>query len=225
MKRESIMVDVQAMFETLDFSKDQFLRPRDMVMVPSLGASEAAQEYLALGEVGSPGFHPYSPGLNLIHALMRAGGPGKQAKLNAARILRLNKEGSYTPIPLDLSKLFGGADMRINVPVFAGDILFLPSSEQASRGQIYLLGEVARPGPMQLPLDSNSTLARMIMANGGFGKFANDSKVKVLRSAPDGSKQTLISDVGRTLKYGVFEEDVPLEDGDVIIVPEKILSL
>ena len=40
-------------------------------------------------------------------------------------------------------------------------------------------------------------------------------------TAPDGSKKTLVVDVGRILKEGTFEEDVPLQEGDVVIVPEK----
>ncbi len=225
MEREIITVDVQSMNETLDFSKDQFLRPRDMIIVPSLGEQTNTQEYLVLGEFGAPGFHPYTPGLNMIRALTRAGGVGREAKLDSARLLRANAAGVYSAIPIDLSRLFGAADMSMNVPVLAGDIIFVPSAAQATRGQIYLLGEVARPGSLQLPLDKDITVAKTILESGGFSQYANQSKVKVLRSMPDGSKQTLIVDVGRILKNGSFEDDVPLDNGDVIIVPEKTLGL
>lgn len=224
MKRVVLTVDVQSMFETLDFSKDQFLRPRDIIMVPTLGASEPSPEYLALGEVGAPGFHPYSEGLDLIRALMRAGGPNRTAKLNAARLLRADKGGGYSPIPIDLSRLLGSADMRINIRILPGDILFLPSAEQASQGQVYLLGEVTHPGALPMPLDQEVTLARMILSSGGLGQFANDSKIRIIRQAPDGSRQTLTADVGKILKTGNFEEDIPLVSGDVIIVPEKVLG-
>ena len=100
----------------------------------------------------------------------------------------------------------------------------MPSAEQANRGQAYLLGEAARQGALPLSLDEDMTLAKAILGSGGFSQFANDSKVKILRKAPDGSKQTLIVDVGRILKTGAFEDDVPLENGDVIIVPEKMLG-
>ena len=65
---------------------------------------------------------------------------------------------------------------------------------------------------------------RVLLRLGGLGRFANESKVKILRTAPDGSKQTLIVDVGTILKNGSFDQDVPLVNGDVIIVPEKLLS-
>jgi len=101
----------------------------------------------------------------------------------------------------------------------------VPSAEHASRGEVFLLGEVARPGAISLPLDQDVTLAKLILSTGGMGRFANESRVRVLRRAPDGSKQTLVVDVGSILRTGAFENDVPLRDGDVVIVSEKILGL
>jgi len=224
MAREVISVDVQKMLEDLDFSRDQFLRPRDIVFVPSLGGGEGAREFLALGEVGQPGFHPYSEGMDVIRAVTRAGGVTREAQLDAVRLLRYDGKSSYTPIPIDLSRLLGAADMSMNVAVMPGDILFVPSRRQATRGQVYLLGQVVQRGAFPLPLNQEVTLARTILNSGGFTKFANDSKVKILRTAPDGSKQTLVVNVARILKTGSFEDDVPLRNGDVIIVPEKVLG-
>lgn len=222
MERQILTVDIQSMFEKLDFSQDQYLRPRDMIVVPSLGEGEGAGEVLVLGDVGSAGFYPYVEGMDIIRTITRAGGVSRFAKWNAARLLRRDKTGNYTVILIDLSLLFGAADMSVNIKVQPGDIIFVPSSEQASRGQVYLLGQVAKSGAV--PLDPDATLAKTILNTGGFGKFANENKVKILRTAPDGSKQSLVVDVGNILKTGSFENDVPLENGDVVIVPEKVLG-
>lgn len=226
MEREVITVDVQSMLEDLDFSGDQYLRPRDLIVVPSLGeGADRMNEYLTLGEFGSAGFHPWSPNLDMIRAVTRAGGITRQGVLTAARVLRQDPDtGQYSAIPVDLSMLFGAADMSMNIPVQAGDILFVPSSEQATRGTIYLLGEVANPGAVSLPMNQEATLAKTILGAGGFARFANESRVRILRTGPDGSKQTLHVDAGRILKTGSFEDDVPLLDGDVVIVPERILT-
>ncbi len=226
MEREVITVDVQKMFEDLDFSNDQYLRPRDMIIVPRLGegAREGVREFLALGEFNSPGFHPHSEGMDMIRAVTRAGGISRQGQMAAARILRPDDRGNYEAIPVDISMLFSAADMSMNLPVRPGDILFVPSSEHAARGQVYFLGEVGRQGAVPLPPERNATLARMILANGGFSRYANENRVRVLREAPDGTKQTLTVNVGRILKTGAFEEDVPLRDGDVVIVPEAIFT-
>lgn len=224
MERQTLTVDVQSMFETMDFRKDQYLRPRDIIFVPTLGGGEGASEYLALGDFTIPGFHPHTEGLDVIRAVTRAGGVSSDARWDAARLLRPDKLGNYKVIPLDLSRLFGAADMSVNVPVMAGDILFVPSAQQVSRGQVYLLGAVAKPGAVPLSMDENMTVSKIILQSGGFDKFANDSKVRVMRLAPDGSRHSLIVDVGRILRVGTFEEDVPVKNGDVIVVPEKVLG-
>ncbi|MCZ7590738.1 MAG: SLBB domain-containing protein [Kiritimatiellae bacterium] len=222
LERQIITVDVKSMVETLDFSADQYLRPRDMIFVPTLGAGEGAAEILALGEFGSPGFHPYKPNMDMIRAVAQAGGLTREARMDAVRLLRPSgKEGEYQAIPIDLSRLFGSADMQMNIPVQPGDILFAPTTAQSSGGHIYLLGEVASPGIYPLPLQGDATLARTLLANGGLGKFANASRVKIQRSAPNGRRESLEVDVGNILKTGAFENDVPLRDEDVVIVPER----
>lgn len=224
LERQIITVDVKAMYDSLDFSKDQFLRPRDIVFVPSLGAGDKSSEFLVLGEFASPGFRPHQPGMDMIRAVAAAGGLNREARMDSVRLLRPDPgSDQYQVIPVDLSRLFGSADMTMNLPVLPGDILFAPSAAQSSGGRIYLLGEVANPGIYPLPLQGEATLARTLLMNGGLGKFANPSRVRIQRTAPGGRRQTLEVDVGRILKTGAFEEDVPLRDEDVIIVPERVL--
>ena len=221
MERQSIEVNVRAMLDTMDFSKDQYLRPRDIIIVPFRGEEEGRNEFLALGEVRTPGFHPYSPGLDVIKAVTLVGGLGEFADWSGGRILRPKPSGEYTVVPLDLGRLFSAADMSMNLPLQKGDIFFVPSVRNLVRPQVYLLGEVARPGAVSLNPGPNATVARLILDQGGMTEFANPSKVQVQRTAPDGSKKTMLVDVGRILKAGTFEEDVPLQDGDVVIVQEK----
>ena len=221
MERESIEVNVQAMLDTMDFSKDQYLRPRDIVVVPFRGEEDGRNEFLAMGEVRNPGFHPYTSDLDVIKAVTRFGGLGEHADWSSARIMRKRPSGEYSLIPLDLSRLFSAADMSMNLPLQRGDIFFVPSIRNLVRAQVYLLGEVSRPGAVSLSPGPSATVARLILAQGGTTQYANSSRVQVQRTAPDGTKRAMVVDVGRILKQGLFEEDVPLQDGDVVIVPEK----
>lgn len=225
LQRQIIVVDVRNMFNKLDFSKDMFLRPRDMVIVPGLGESDSAGEFLALGDVAAPGFHPVHEGLDVIRAVTAIGGLSRNAKLDAARLLRPDGKGNYTVIPLDLYRLFGNADVTVNRKVLKGDILFVPSADQASAGRIYLLGAVERKGAYPLPIERDATLAKVILSAGGISNFGDGTKVKILRTAPDGSKQSLTVNVDKILKTGAFEDDMQLRNDDVIIVPERILLL
>lgn len=221
MERQSIEVNVQGMLDTMDFSKDQYLRPRDIIIVPSRGAEEGRNEFLALGEVHAPGFHPYTEGLDVVKVVTMVGGLGEFADWSGARILRPKPSGEYAIVPLDLSRLFSAADMSMNLALQKGDIFFVPSVRNLVRAQVYLLGEVNRPGAVSLSAGPGATVARLILDQGGATQFANLGKVQIQRTAPDGSKKALVVDVGRILKEGSFEEDVPLQEGDVVIVPEK----
>ena len=221
MERQSIEVNVRSMLDTMDFSKDQYLRPRDIIVVPFRGEEEGRNEFLALGEVKAPGFHPYTEDLDVIKAVTRMGGLGEFADWSGARILRPRPSGEYAVVPIDLGRLFSAADMTMNLPLQKGDIFFVPSVRNLVRAQVYLLGEVNKPGAVALSPGPNATVARLILDQGGVTPFANPSKVQIQRTAPDGSKKALVVDVGRILKQGTFEEDVPLQDADVVIVPEK----
>ncbi|NCA83060.1 MAG: hypothetical protein EOM72_09990 [Opitutae bacterium] len=221
MERQGIEVNVRAMLDTMDFSKDQYLRPRDIIVVPFRGEEEGRNEFLALGEVKTPGFHPYTEDLDVIKAVTRMGGLGEFADWSGARILRPRPSGEYAVIPLDLGRLFSAADMSMNLPLQKGDIFFVPSVRNLVRAQVYLLGEVNKPGAVALSPGPNATVARLILDQGGVTPYANSGKVQIQRTAPDGSKKTMLVDVGRILTQGSFEEDVPLQDADVVIVPEK----
>ena len=221
MERQNIEVNVRAILDTMDFSQDQYLRPRDIVVVPSRGEAESRDEFLAMGEVAKPGFHPYTKDMDVIKAVSKIGGLTERADWSSARIMRMRPNGEYAIVPLDLNRLFSAADMSMNLPLQKGDIFFVPSIHNLVRAQVYLLGEVNQPGAVALSPGPNATAARTILAQGGMTQFANPGKVQVQRTAPDGSKKTLLVDVGRIYKQGAFEEDVPLLDGDVVIVPEK----
>jgi len=222
MEREVITVNVKDIMTNLDFSKDQYLRPRDIVFVPELGDEGGQSEFLALGEFNNPGFYPYFENMDMIRAVVQAGGFTREAQMEMGRILRPDGAGNYTMIPVDISRLFGAADMKQNVPIYGGDIIFLPSSQHVAGGKVYFLGEIGQPGMFALPVSGDKTLARIILLRGGFTKFSDSSKVKVIRKDPNGLQQTLIFNVGDILERGNFDKDIPLQDEDVIIVPGKM---
>lgn len=220
MEKQSIDVNVQYMMDTLDFANDQYLRPRDYIIVPSRGnGSDERNEFLAMGEVRQPGYHPYSADMDVIKAVTMVGGLGEFADWSSARIMRKQPNGEYTILPVDLNRLFSAADMECNLPMRKGDIFIVPSVRNVVSAQIYLLGEVQKPGAVSFMPGPTATAARIILAHGGLTEFA-DGRVRLQRLAPDGSKKTLVLDIRKILKKGDFEDDVALQDGDVLVAPE-----
>ena len=90
---------------------------------------------------------------------------------------------------------------------------------------VYVLGEVGRPGPLQLPAgDEQFTLTKTIVAAGGFTTFARANYVRVIRYCGEGRKYETHVDVERIMKNGDFEDDLPLRPNDWVIVPQKYIS-
>lgn len=94
-----------------------------------------------------------------------------------------------------------------------------------SRGKVYLVGPVRAPGPQEIPSDEVLTLSKAILRAGGFGDYADKHKVRVTRKggAAAGQDQLFTVDVGEILEKGKTESDLPLEPGDLIYVPERLI--
>ena len=92
-----------------------------------------------------------------------------------------------------------------------------------SAGRVYIVGPVRNPGPQDIPANENFTVAKAILCAGGFGDFANRKDVQVVRKTPGGNKIIKVN-VAEVMK-GKTDEDVKLQDGDFIIVPERAWNL
>ena len=91
-------------------------------------------------------------------------------------------------------------------------------------GVIYVLGAVNRPGPLLLPADEPFTVTKVIIAAGNFSPFAKSTKVRLIRYDEAGKKYQTYINVARIMKAGEFEEDIAVQNGDWIIVDEKLFS-
>jgi len=101
----------------------------------------------------------------------------------------------------------------------------LPGSSGAGgEGVVYVIGNVNRPGPLLLPKDQSFTVTKVVIAAGNFAAFANGSKVRLIRYDDNGRKFETDVDVDKIMKYGDFDKDVPVQNGDWVIVPEKMFS-
>jgi len=94
----------------------------------------------------------------------------------------------------------------------------------AGGGVIYVIGNVNRPGPLLLPKDERFTVTKAIIAAGNFATFANGGKVQLIRYNEAGRKSITYVDVDRIMKRGEFEKDISVQNGDWIIVPEKLIN-
>jgi len=92
--------------------------------------------------------------------------------------------------------------------------------KEYSNKQIYVLGEVKKPGSIPLPVERKLTVLEAITLAGGFTDIAAPDRTKVLRTV-GGKSQSLEIKISRITKEGDKSADIFLEPNDTIYVPQS----
>lgn len=96
----------------------------------------------------------------------------------------------------------------------------------ASKGKVYVMGQVKSQGPMEIPIDETFTVTKAILRAGGFGPFANKRKVKLIRGGNnESSGKPQIIDCIKILEEGQRNKDIELGPEDIVTVPEKVFNI
>ncbi len=104
-------------------------------------------------------------------------------------------------------------DARYNIVVRPGDIVRVPPPAQ---GNIYIDGEVARPGVYQLPALGGLTIKRAITAAGGYNPIAIPERVDLTRMVGPDEQATIMLNM-RAIAEGT-QPDIYLKPNDQINV-------
>ena len=85
-------------------------------------------------------------------------------------------------------------------------------------GTVLVLGEVARPGPVDVPSTMDLTVLRALQLAGGVTSIADKRNVKVTRCDKEGKRSTTIVDLVEIGSDGRPDKDMQLKAGDVVYV-------
>ncbi|MEM9809722.1 MAG: XrtA/PEP-CTERM system exopolysaccharide export protein [Pseudomonadota bacterium] len=85
--------------------------------------------------------------------------------------------------------------------------------------QVRVLGEAAQP--RAIPYQAGMTILDVMIAVGGLTEFAAGNRAKLIRGRGN-EKETYRLRLGDLLRNGDVSADVPLQPGDVILIPESI---
>lgn len=107
------------------------------------------------------------------------------------------------------------ADYLVNPQVSVHVVEYAPRS-------VDVVGALINPGVVFFPKEEGLTLLGAISRAGSFSRLADKKRVVLKRTMPDGRIETFKIDVEELMK-GDTSETWPLEPGDVITVPERIL--
>ena len=98
-------------------------------------------------------------------------------------------------------------------------------SATAGRISVFLTGAVGRPGQHFIPLPRDGRapgVFETVLVTGGPAKFADETKVKIMRQDASGLRHSQLVNL-RSIQEG-SAPDVPIGEGDIIHIPEKVFG-
>ncbi len=182
--------------------------------------------YYVIGDVNQPAQYPYTRPLTLLEAIYNAGGQrinqrsgdsfvGAQGQLVKAFIIR-NRGVERRVDEYDLRDIETPGAHNADAPVHPGDMVYVPEGVNL----VYILGEVRQPSVRQLTPDM--TLLQLLAQVGGFNTpTARLRHVVLLREIDAENTDVMSLNIREMLKGG---QDVVLQAGDIIYIPERRLS-
>ena len=87
-------------------------------------------------------------------------------------------------------------------------------------GTVTVLGEVGRPGPVNMPATMDLTVTKVLQEAGGCKPFADKTSIRVSRCDKYGNQTRTRVNLNEIGKDGRIDKDMTLRAGDVVWVPE-----
>ncbi|MFA6582924.1 MAG: polysaccharide biosynthesis/export family protein [Elusimicrobiaceae bacterium] len=92
--------------------------------------------------------------------------------------------------------------------------------KEYSNKNVYVLGEVKKPGSIDLPAERKITVLEAITLSGGFTEIAAQDRTRVLRRHK-GKSEFIKVEISKITKDGDKSADIELEPNDVVFVPQS----
>jgi polysaccharide export outer membrane protein len=86
--------------------------------------------------------------------------------------------------------------------------------------QIRVVGQATEP--KALPYRESMTLLDVMIEVGGLTPFAAGNRARVVRKSPDGSTEEIKVRLDDLLNRGAIDQNIAVQPGDVVIVPESV---
>ncbi|MDD8020665.1 MAG: polysaccharide export protein [Acidobacteriota bacterium] len=169
-----------------------------------------------IGAVEKPGMYELVGRRTLLQMISQAGG-FKDTAANEVYILREGQDGNTASISIDLEDLLINGNQNLNIPVQANDVINIPVDKLVN---VYVFGEVKQPGALQVKMSKKITLLQAIAQAGGLSENASKRGVIIKRRDKSGQEINISINLNDIIKGK--KKDIPLKEGDVIIVKQSI---
>jgi polysaccharide export outer membrane protein len=199
------------------------------------------------GEVNRPGSYTIKleqnrPFPTLTEVVNLAEGITRSADVRSVQLRRVDRAQEQI-INLDLWELFARGNLSQDIPLRDGDTIFVATQTAINPGElrqladasfagdlekpleVVVIGEVFRPGTHALNIERNQnqpvpTVTQAIKAAGGITSLADIRNIEVRRLTRTGEERGVAVNLWELLQSGDVEEDLILQAGDTIVVPQ-----
>jgi polysaccharide export outer membrane protein len=170
-----------------------------------------------LGAVRNPGLYDLLGRETLLQIISQAGGLTTETG-DEIIIMRQREDGMSNSLKISIYDLFVKGDATLNVPLQPNDIINVPIDKTV---YVYVMGQVNKPGALEVKRSNIPTLLQAIAQAGGFSERASKGRVLVKRKDEKTGREIQIKvNVKSILKRR--KKDIQLLENDVVFVPEKV---
>ena len=173
------------------------------------------QQVAVIGAVEKAGSYELVGRKNLLQIISMAGGFSDNAG-DAIFILREGMDGVTSSVAIDLKDLLVNGNQTLNIPIEPNDVINVPVDREI---RVFVMGRVNKPGAIKAKLSEGVTLLQAIADAGGLAEGAKESAVMITRKDKAGKEQKIKVNLKDIMKGK--KEDVALQEGDVVYVPES----
>lgn len=192
-----------------------------------------SQPVIVQGAVPKPGTVQMDGSKTLLGVLMQSGGPNPTGSATAAGpTVTVTRDMKYGTIPFDGAKTdehghYSTVELKLKDVLKAdshqANLLLMPHdtvSVSTKQRLVYVIGQVTRPGAVELDTQDTVSVMQVLAAAGGVTDLASPSHTMIMH-VNEGGKYTRIAaiDVNRLLSGK--SEDRLLSPGDVLVVPQS----
>jgi polysaccharide export outer membrane protein len=135
----------------------------------------------------------------------------------AIQVVRRASNGVSAQIEIAVEDLMDHADPRANIPLAPDDVVRIPVSSSIT---VYILGQVASPGPITFASGERATVLAAIARAGGLSERASN-KLRIKRNRAEPNSPEAMVEVDYRALVNARVADVELNQGDVIVVKES----
>lgn len=176
-----------------------------------------SKQITLVGAVNKPGTYEYVSKRRLLDVLAVANGLAEKS----GAIAYVTREDSVTHerkrYAINLEELLKRGNMRQNLVILGGDVIFVPES-----GQFFIDGAVRKPG--NYALKGKMTITEALALAGGLASYADDDGIKLIRYMGTERERAIVSLSYSDLQGGMGDT-LFLQDQDVIFAESSSMGL